>query len=111
MEHNITSQNATETITIDSCNFQKDYLLTPQITPPVDTCSVDNCDGCCDVNGNCVTGDSTQACGTGGVTCVACTGGTCENGISLLYPLVLRLARLFPIAPSFSVPALKCLPA
>ncbi len=44
---------------------------------------VDNtCAGCVDNTGTCVAGTSTSACGSQGVSCVACSGGaTCANGM------------------------------
>ena len=48
------------------------------------TCSAATCAGCCDKNGNCQTGNTEQACGTGGNPCKACQGAaTCESGLCL----------------------------
>jgi hypothetical protein len=51
------------------------------------TCNTSNCTGCCDSTMTCQTGQSSAACGKGGVQCVACTGSqtcsalqTCSSG-------------------------------
>lgn len=38
-------------------------------------CRPSNCTGCCTFAGTCVTGDSVDSCGRGGVACAACTQG------------------------------------
>ena len=49
-------------------------------TPEAQTCS-SFCTGCCDSSGACQRGDSTAACGSTGLACVACAGGqTCLAG-------------------------------
>jgi hypothetical protein len=47
---------------------------------PVCGSSSSHCGGCCDMNGNCVGGQSTATCGTGGETCVNCGSRSCNNG-------------------------------
>jgi hypothetical protein len=47
----------------------------------VPSCTPDNCDGCCDANGDCVSGDDDDACGRGGLACATCEQGTsCTEG-------------------------------
>lgn len=54
------------------------------VQPP--DCQPDNCDGCCDANDECVTGDAVSACGSDGRRCsecptdAACVAGQCELG-------------------------------
>ncbi|MCU0698103.1 MAG: hypothetical protein MUC96_16475 [Myxococcaceae bacterium] len=53
-------------------------------------CDAANCGGCCDAQGQCLTGRSTGACGSNGAACLACSsglscnafgsGGRCESG-------------------------------
>jgi hypothetical protein len=44
-------------------------------------CGPDNCGGCCDVTGRCVTETDASRCGEGGGACAACgTGETCGSG-------------------------------
>ncbi|MBL8909301.1 MAG: hypothetical protein JNM17_01235 [Archangium sp.] len=38
-------------------------------------CGAANCDGCCDDVGNCLNGQSTASCGSGGATCTVCAMG------------------------------------
>lgn len=40
-----------------------------------DTCSIANCGGCCDTNGQCQTGTSDTACGSAALNCNVCSGG------------------------------------
>lgn len=44
-------------------------------------CSPDTCNGCCDADGQCLSGTSNTLCGTGGVRCADCAdgGGLCES--------------------------------
>lgn len=46
------------------------------------SCGPDNCKGCCDLAGNCLTGDSNTACGMGGEFCSRCSGSQSCNGNS-----------------------------
>lgn len=43
-------------------------------------CTPNNCDGCCDVTGMCLAGNTTDACGIGGASCSACMSGSCSSG-------------------------------
>ena len=48
------------------------------VVPP--NCNSETCDGCCDINDMCVTGDVADACGTSGARCSSCQEGTeCTN--------------------------------
>jgi hypothetical protein len=48
--------------------------------PPCTPCGPSNCPYCCNDDGACMWGTGDTACGTGGVACVACTGGQhCVN--------------------------------
>jgi hypothetical protein len=42
--------------------------------PPKQVCSSDNCTGCCDDTGSCANGDSSENCGSNGISCSQCTG-------------------------------------
>ncbi|MDX2008918.1 MAG: CAP domain-containing protein [Myxococcaceae bacterium] len=42
---------------------------------PLGDCSPMNCGGCCDAEGQCQSGSSTQACGSGGFRCLSCAAG------------------------------------
>src|SRR5438270_7279378 len=45
------------------------------------SCTVANCNGCCDDTGTCVGGTSPLACGAGGLQCTGCVAGqSCNSG-------------------------------
>ncbi|MBL8917402.1 MAG: VCBS repeat-containing protein [Myxococcaceae bacterium] len=52
-------------------------------TPPVRRCSAATCaSGCCDANGECQSGQTIAACGSGGLDCRTCaTGQTCQSNV------------------------------
>jgi hypothetical protein len=54
------------------------------------SCGPDTCpNGCCDANGECLSGDENVACGTGGVQCVPCDTGAglfCRGDICQAIP-------------------------
>lgn len=45
-------------------------------------CNEDTCSGCCDADGECVEGDATATCGSGGLDCMECDSTTqnCSQG-------------------------------
>lgn len=50
---------------------------------PTGTCNSSTCpSGCCDDNNQCQAGNTNAACGSGALTCVACTSGTTCSGAS-----------------------------
>ena len=52
---------------------------------PKPACSAQNCTGCCDASGACVSGTSQQACGTLGAQCSTCQGiEVCTFGVCQL---------------------------
>ncbi len=56
------------------CDENRECSIPPECTP-------ENCEGCCQANGRCETGDSENACGAGAAACLACSAGwTCELG-------------------------------
>ncbi len=48
-----------------------------------ETCDASNCDGCCDSQGQCVTGNQSNACGINGAACTNClaSGLACLSGL------------------------------
>lgn len=54
------------------------------VEPP--TCGPDNCTGCCDAVRGCVTGETNEACGTGGVACSACVNNEACDGQTCVAP-------------------------
>jgi hypothetical protein len=58
------------------------FALAPSCSskPPPVVCSVDNCNGCCDDTGACSNGDTSDNCGSAGITCQQCTSNqSCAN--------------------------------
>lgn len=51
-------------------------------SPPVGSCGLQTCGGCCDAKGTCLIGAGDSACGAGGATCADCTllDGRCAGG-------------------------------
>ena len=48
---------------------------------PGQTCGASTCEGCCRVDGRCMTGTALTVCGKGGESCQSCAeSGTCVNG-------------------------------
>ena len=53
--------------------------------PTAETCGPGNCTGCCNAAGACESGGAVNACGSAGVTCNACAGGTsCLLGLCVV---------------------------
>jgi hypothetical protein len=60
-----------------TCNAQGECVCTPQSCP----------NGCCDENGECRSGNTSQVCGTGGQACARCPAGQgCRNGVCACTP-------------------------
>ncbi len=58
------------------------FALSPSCGPQKPRCTAANCNGCCDVNGNCRPGDNNAECGSRGGTCMACAPTqVCQLGI------------------------------
>jgi hypothetical protein len=56
--------------------------LAPSCDPSRPRCELSNCDGCCDAQGQCHHGDTSDACGVGANACVACGAGhSCQGNV------------------------------
>ncbi len=64
-------------------------LLVSACTPTNAPCSIVNCGGCCDADGECRDGTTDDACGAGALNCNTCSGGqVCTDKRCVLPPQV-----------------------
>jgi hypothetical protein len=92
-----------------NCSAQNEVCTAQRCVPVVNTCTPQNCAGCCDQVGQCQPGFLNSQCGESGAACINCSQqqSTCDTAVS---PRVCRNAQTQCPAAYPSCPASVTLP-